>query len=46
MSDVLLSLETIFHDNKDTKAIQLDNELRNIVIGKSSINAFVRRATN
>lgn len=31
------SLEKLFRDNKESKAIQLGNELRNIVIGDSSI---------
>lgn len=30
-------IEELFHENKDTKAIELDDELHNIVIRDSSI---------
>ncbi|PWA58914.1 hybrid signal transduction histidine kinase M [Artemisia annua] len=33
-------LKDLFHDNKDARAINLDNELRSIKIGKMSINEY------
>lgn len=33
-------LETLFHDNKDARAINLDNELRSIKIGNMTINEY------
>ncbi|PWA37331.1 hybrid signal transduction histidine kinase M [Artemisia annua] len=33
-------LENLFHDNKDSRAINLDNELRSIKIGTMSINDY------
>ncbi|GJR20679.1 hybrid signal transduction histidine kinase M [Tanacetum coccineum] len=33
-------LQNLFHDNKDARAINLDNELRSIKIGKMSINEY------
>lgn len=35
-SQVWMSLQTLFHDNKDAKEIKLYNELWNITIGESS----------
>lgn len=36
--DVWISLEKVFRDNKASKIIQLDRELRNISIGNFTIN--------
>ncbi|PWA38468.1 hypothetical protein CTI12_AA581070 [Artemisia annua] len=33
-------LENLFHDNKDARAINLDNELRSITIGNMTINEY------
>ncbi|PWA83686.1 hypothetical protein CTI12_AA165640 [Artemisia annua] len=33
-------LMEIFHDNKDTRVIQLDNEIRNMAIGNLSVNDY------
>ncbi|PWA87507.1 hypothetical protein CTI12_AA128900 [Artemisia annua] len=33
-------LESLFHDNKDARAINLDNELRSIKIGNMTINEY------
>ncbi|PWA44856.1 hypothetical protein CTI12_AA522890 [Artemisia annua] len=33
-------LQNLFHDNKDARAINLDNELRSIKIGTMSINDY------
>ncbi|GJW29306.1 ribonuclease H-like domain-containing protein [Tanacetum coccineum] len=33
-------LKDIFHDNKDSRATNLDNELRSIKIGKMSVNEY------
>ncbi|GJT66042.1 ribonuclease H-like domain-containing protein [Tanacetum coccineum] len=33
-------LKDLFHDNKDARAISLDNELRAVKIGKMSINGY------
>ncbi|GJV17581.1 hybrid signal transduction histidine kinase M [Tanacetum coccineum] len=33
-------LKDLFHDNKDAKAINLDNELRSIKIGKITVNEY------
>ncbi|GKD12077.1 hypothetical protein Tco_1196484 [Tanacetum coccineum] len=33
-------LKNLFHDNKDAKAINLDNELRSIKIGKMIVNEY------
>ncbi|GJT12449.1 hybrid signal transduction histidine kinase M [Tanacetum coccineum] len=33
-------LKNLFHDNKDVKAINLDNELRSIKIGKMTVNEY------
>ncbi|GKA63616.1 hypothetical protein Tco_0763222 [Tanacetum coccineum] len=33
-------LQNLFHDNKDARAINLDNELRSIKIRKMSINEY------
>ncbi|KAJ9543284.1 hypothetical protein OSB04_022991 [Centaurea solstitialis] len=37
---VWLSIEKLFRDNKDAKAIQLDSELRNITMGDLSVTAY------
>ncbi|GKA15204.1 hybrid signal transduction histidine kinase M [Tanacetum coccineum] len=34
------SLKELFHDNKDARAINLDNELRSIKIGKMTVNEY------
>ncbi|XP_024985248.1 uncharacterized protein LOC112520861 [Cynara cardunculus var. scolymus] len=34
------NLETLFHDNKDAKSMQTDNELRNIVMGDLTVTAY------
>ncbi|XP_023736522.1 uncharacterized protein LOC111884427 [Lactuca sativa] len=39
-SGVWNDLEKLFRDNKDSKSIQLDNEIRNITIGDSSITDY------
>ncbi|KAJ9566959.1 hypothetical protein OSB04_002925 [Centaurea solstitialis] len=36
---VWTDLETLFRDNKDAKAMQLDSELRNLVMGDLSVHA-------
>lgn len=41
--DVWQSLENLFRDNKDTRAIQLDNELLNIVLGDPPITEYCQR---
>ncbi|GKB39894.1 hybrid signal transduction histidine kinase M, partial [Tanacetum coccineum] len=33
-------LKDLFHDNKDARAITLDNELRSIKIGKMTVNEY------
>ncbi|GJS76143.1 putative nucleotidyltransferase, ribonuclease H [Tanacetum coccineum] len=33
-------LQNIFHDNKDARVVQLDNEIRNMVIGNLSVNDY------
>ncbi|GKC15219.1 hypothetical protein Tco_1012001 [Tanacetum coccineum] len=33
-------LQNLFHDNKDARAINLDNELRSIKIGKMMVNEY------
>nr|GEU71124.1 ribonuclease H-like domain-containing protein [Tanacetum cinerariifolium] len=33
-------LKDLFHDNKDAQAINLDNELRSVKIGKMSVNEY------
>ncbi|GKE73983.1 hybrid signal transduction histidine kinase M [Tanacetum coccineum] len=33
-------LKDLFHDNKDARAINLDNELRSVKIGKMSVNEY------
>ncbi|GKD15290.1 hybrid signal transduction histidine kinase M, partial [Tanacetum coccineum] len=33
-------LKDLFHDNKDARAISLDNELRAVKIGKMSVNEY------
>ena len=40
---VWVSLEQLFHDNKDAKAFQLDNELRNISIGDLPVTNYCTR---
>lgn len=37
------TLESLFRDNRDAKIIQLDNELRNIVMGDSNITQYYAR---
>lgn len=37
------SLQTLFHDNKDARAMQLDNDLRNVEIGDLSVTAYFRK---
>ncbi|PWA73402.1 hypothetical protein CTI12_AA123280 [Artemisia annua] len=39
-SGVSKRLTDIFHDNKDARVIQLDNEIRNMVIGNLSVTDF------
>ncbi|GKA72408.1 Toll/interleukin-1 receptor domain-containing protein, partial [Tanacetum coccineum] len=36
-------LKDLFHDNKDARITQLDNEIRNMVIGNSSVNDFFQQ---
>ncbi|GJU20606.1 ribonuclease H-like domain-containing protein [Tanacetum coccineum] len=36
-------LKNIFHDNKDARAINLDNELRSINIGKMTVNEYCNK---
>lgn len=43
--DVWTNLEKLFRDNKDTRAMELDTELRNITLGDSSINDYFNRIT-
>ncbi|GJV99384.1 WRKY family transcription factor [Tanacetum coccineum] len=38
--DVWKRLTDIFHDNKDARVIQLDNEIRNMAIGNLSVNDY------
>ena len=40
--DVWLHLEALFRDNKDARAIQIDNELHNIQIGDCSITDYCK----
>ncbi|XP_023729628.1 uncharacterized protein LOC111877339 [Lactuca sativa] len=42
-SQIWKNLEDLFRDNKDAKVIQLDNELRNIVMGDSSVTDYCAR---
>ncbi|KAL7601468.1 hypothetical protein Lser_V15G25908 [Lactuca serriola] len=44
--DVWLKLEKKFRTNKANKVIQLDNELRNITIGTSSVTEYCNRIKN
>ncbi|KAJ9566982.1 hypothetical protein OSB04_002948 [Centaurea solstitialis] len=37
---VWTDLETLFRDNKDAKTMQLDSELRNLVMGDMSVHAY------
>ncbi|PWA76219.1 hybrid signal transduction histidine kinase M [Artemisia annua] len=39
-NDLWDHLQGLFHDNKDARAISLDNELRSIKIGRISINEY------
>ncbi|KAL4588677.1 hypothetical protein LXL04_001570 [Taraxacum kok-saghyz] len=41
--DVWSTLEKVFRDNKASKVIQLDRELRNITIGNSSVTDYCNR---
>ncbi|KAJ9535086.1 hypothetical protein OSB04_un001838 [Centaurea solstitialis] len=41
--DVWQAIENLFRDNKEAKALELDNELRNIVIGDSTIMEYCSR---
>ncbi|KAJ9540967.1 hypothetical protein OSB04_027473 [Centaurea solstitialis] len=41
--EVWTSLENLFRDNKDARAIQLDDELRNITIGNRSIGDLMNQ---
>ncbi|GJT00124.1 putative ribonuclease H-like domain-containing protein, partial [Tanacetum coccineum] len=38
--DVCKNLKDVFHDNKDVKAMHLDNDLRNLSIGNLSITRY------
>lgn len=38
--DIWKSLKDVFHDNKDTRAMQLDNELRNLSIGNLTVTQY------
>lgn len=39
---VWLTIERLFRNNKDMRAIQLDIELHNIFVGDLSVNAYMR----
>lgn len=41
--DVWTAIENLFRDNKEAKALELDKELRNIVIGDSIIMEYCSR---
>ena len=41
--DVWVSLETLFWDNKESRAIELENDLRTITIGDLSITAYCQK---
>ncbi|GKB72247.1 developmental and secondary metabolism regulator VEA1-like protein [Tanacetum coccineum] len=41
--DVWISLENLFRDNNDARAIQLDSDLRNITLGDMSIGDYFQR---
>ncbi|GKB95260.1 hybrid signal transduction histidine kinase M [Tanacetum coccineum] len=38
--DVWKNLKDVFHDNKDARAMQLDNDLRNLSIGNLSVTQY------
>nr|GEY46096.1 hypothetical protein [Tanacetum cinerariifolium] len=38
--DVWKNLKDVFHDNKDTRAMQLDNDVRNLSIGNLSVTQY------
>lgn len=42
-ADVWCSIQALFHENKETKAIELDDELRNLVIGDSTIMEYCNK---
>ncbi|XP_023749957.1 uncharacterized protein LOC111898260 [Lactuca sativa] len=44
--DLWDSLENLFHDNKDAREMQLDQELWNITQGDSTINAYCTQIKN
>lgn len=42
-ADVWKAIQDLFHENKESKAMELDDELRNIVIGDSTIMEYCTR---
>lgn len=40
---VWLTIERLFRDNKDSRAIQLDTELRNLSMGDLSVTAYFKK---
>ncbi|KAL7582106.1 uncharacterized protein LOC111896828 [Lactuca sativa] len=43
--DVWSSLENRFHDNKDTRAMELDIEIRNLSMSDSSMDDYINRVS-
>ncbi|XP_019099686.1 PREDICTED: uncharacterized protein LOC109132508 [Camelina sativa] len=41
--DLWLSIENLFRDNKEARALQLDNELRNLSVGDLSIHEYCKK---
>ena len=41
--ELWLTLENLFRDNKEARAIQLENELRNLVIGDMSVHEYCQK---
>ncbi|XP_010468738.1 PREDICTED: uncharacterized protein LOC104748855 [Camelina sativa] len=41
--DIWLSIENLFRDNKEARAIQLDNELRSLTIGDLSVHDYCQK---
>lgn len=40
---IWFALEDLFQDNKDARSIELENELRNMILGDRSINDHCQR---
>ena len=44
--DLWLTIEALFRDNKEARALQLENELRTITIGDQSVHEYCKKLKN